>query len=60
MFFYEYNFVQGVFFLQMLRARKQAISWRQCKDCSKTWKKYKIKCVFLLGLVIAVLGAFSL
>lgn len=26
MFFYEYNFVQGVFFLQMLRARKQAIS----------------------------------
>lgn len=26
MFFYEYNLVQGVFFLQMLRARKQAIS----------------------------------
>ena len=26
MFFYKYDFVQGVFFLQMLRARKQAIS----------------------------------
>lgn len=26
MFFYEYDFVQSVFFLQMLRARKQAMS----------------------------------